>query len=101
MRERGGAGLGGALGPSPGPRGVRIGGEGGGGGGVTGSAFALLVWLEDEISQTAVSPETSSQNGDVGGYRLRGFMLKTAVSPETSSKNEVRRDRSWPHDIKN
>ena len=33
MRERGGAGLGGALGPSPGPRGVRIGGEGGGGGG--------------------------------------------------------------------
>ena len=35
----------------------------------------------------AVSPETSSQNGDVGGYRLRRFMLKMSISPETSSKN--------------
>ena len=35
----------------------------------------------------AISPETSSQNGDVGGYRLRRFMLKTTISPETSSQN--------------
>ena len=35
----------------------------------------------------AISPETSSQNGDVGGYRLRRFMLKMTISPETSSQN--------------
>ena len=35
----------------------------------------------------SVSPETSSQNRDVGGYRLRRLMLKMSVSPETSSKN--------------
>ena len=35
----------------------------------------------------AVSLETSSQNGDAGGYRLRRFMLEMTVSPETSSQN--------------
>ena len=35
----------------------------------------------------AISPETSSQNGDVGGSRSRRFMLKMTISPETSSQN--------------
>ena len=35
----------------------------------------------------AVSLETSSQNRDVGGYRLRRFMLKMTISPDTSSQN--------------
>ena len=34
----------------------------------------------------SVSPETSSQNRDLGGLGLRRLMLKMSVSPETSSQ---------------
>ena len=34
-----------------------------------------------------VSLETSSHNSNFGGYRLRRLMLKMSVSPETSSQN--------------
>ena len=34
----------------------------------------------------AIWRETSSQNGDVGGCRLRRVILKMTISPETSSK---------------
>ena len=48
---------------------------------------ALPVHVRKGLKTTSVSPETSSQNVDVGGYRFRRLMLKMSVSPETSSEN--------------
>ena len=50
-------------------------------------AFTRFPFMSGKVWKTSVSPETSSQNRDVGGYRLRRLMLKMSVSPETSSQN--------------
>ena len=50
-------------------------------------AFTRFPFMSGKVSKTSVSLETSSQNRDVGGYRLRRLMLKMSVSPETSSEN--------------
>ena len=49
--------------------------------------FTRFPFMSGKVSEMSVSPETSSQNRDVGGYRLRRLMLKMSVSPETSSEN--------------
>ena len=49
--------------------------------------FTRFPFMSGKVGKIGVSPETSSQNRDVGGYRLRRLMLKMSVSPETSSKN--------------
>ena len=51
-------------------------------------SFTRVPFMSRKVWKTSVSPETSSQNRDVGGYRLRRLMLKMSVSPETSSENE-------------
>ena len=50
-------------------------------------AFTRFPFMSGKVLKMSVSPETSSQNRDVGGYRLRRLMLKMSVSPETSSQN--------------
>ena len=40
-----------------------------------------------EVLRMGVSPETSSQNRDLGGFRLRRLIIKMSVSLETSSQN--------------
>ena len=51
-------------------------------------AFTRFPFMSGKVWKMSVSLETSSQNRDVGGYRLRRLMLKISVSPETSSENE-------------
>ena len=51
-------------------------------------AFTRFPFMSGKVWKRSVSLETSSQNRDVGGYRLRRLMLKMSVSPETSSENE-------------
>ena len=67
------------------PRSGRDLSSGGGPGG--GEARGSISIKPLRILGMGVSPETSSQNGHVGGYRLRRLMLKMSVSPETSSQN--------------
>ena len=43
--------------------------------------------MSGKVRKRSVSPETSPPNRDLGGCRLRRFMLKMSVSPETSSQN--------------
>ena len=50
-------------------------------------AFTRFPFMSGKVRKRSVSPETSSPNRDVGGYRLRRLMLKMSVSPETSSEN--------------
>ena len=51
-------------------------------------AFTRFPFMSGKVSKTSVSLETSSQNRDVGGYRLRRLMLKISDSPETSSSGD-------------
>ena len=51
-------------------------------------AFTRFPFMSGKVWKICVSLETSSQNRDLGGYRLRRLMLKMSVSPETSSENE-------------
>ena len=50
-------------------------------------AFTRFPFMSGKVWKIGISPETSSQNRDLGGFRLRRLMLKMSVSLETSSKN--------------
>ena len=49
--------------------------------------FTRFPFMSGKVWKIGISPETSSQNRDLGGFRLRRLMLKMSVSLETSSKN--------------
>ena len=51
-------------------------------------AFTRFPFMSGKVWKIGVSPETSSQNADLRGFRFRRLMLKMSVSPETSSENE-------------
>ena len=49
--------------------------------------FTRFPFMSGKVWKIGISLETSSQNRDLGGFRLRRLMLKMSVSLETSSKN--------------